>query len=201
METKVMVKIIRKARNKSKSRKYILIPWSPVVTHLSFTMSMKRNRCLLRENLLFQVQHFTQETYMEPTFSVESCIMGTTDETWHLIPVLANIWCTVFDEWREWDGQGNSVQLEGGQAGGRFPEGLSDHANELAPYPNNAGEGKDFCCFFFNKFIYFIYLVLGVLGPHCCMWAFSSCSEWGLLFTAVRGLLIAVASLVAEHGL
>ena len=31
--------------------------------------------------------------------------------------------------------------------------------------------------------------------------AVSSCGEQGLLFTAVRGLLIAVASLVAEHGL
>ena len=31
--------------------------------------------------------------------------------------------------------------------------------------------------------------------------AFSSCSEWGLLFIAVHGLLIAVASLVVEHGL
>ena len=31
--------------------------------------------------------------------------------------------------------------------------------------------------------------------------AFSSCGEWGLLFVAVRGLLIAVASLVAEQGL
>ena len=31
--------------------------------------------------------------------------------------------------------------------------------------------------------------------------AFSSCEEWGLLFVAVRWLLIAVASLVAEHGL
>ena len=30
---------------------------------------------------------------------------------------------------------------------------------------------------------------------------FSSCSERGLLFIAVRRLLIAVASLVAEHGL
>ena len=30
---------------------------------------------------------------------------------------------------------------------------------------------------------------------------FSSCGEWGLLFVAVRGLLMAVASLVAEHGL
>ena len=30
---------------------------------------------------------------------------------------------------------------------------------------------------------------------------FSGCSEWGLLFIVVRRLLIAVASLVAEHGL
>ena len=34
-----------------------------------------------------------------------------------------------------------------------------------------------------------------------CVWAFSSCSERGLLFVVVRGLLIGVASLVAEHGL
>ena len=33
------------------------------------------------------------------------------------------------------------------------------------------------------------------------MWAFSSCGEWGLLFVATHQLLIAVASLVAEHGL
>ena len=30
---------------------------------------------------------------------------------------------------------------------------------------------------------------------------FSSCSERGLLFIVVRGLLTAVASLVAKHGL
>ena len=35
----------------------------------------------------------------------------------------------------------------------------------------------------------------------CQARAFSSCGEQGLLFVAVRGLLIAVASLVAEHGL
>ena len=35
----------------------------------------------------------------------------------------------------------------------------------------------------------------------CCARAFSSCGEWGLLFIAVRGLLIEVAFLVAEHGL
>ena len=34
-----------------------------------------------------------------------------------------------------------------------------------------------------------------MLGLHCCVRAFSSCGEQGLLFGAVRGLLIAVASL------
>ena len=33
------------------------------------------------------------------------------------------------------------------------------------------------------------------------MQAFSSCGEWGLLFVEVLGLLIAVTSLVVEHGL
>ena len=59
--------------------------------------------------------------------------------------------------------------------------------------------------FFFNLF-YFIYLFiyflfLAVLGLHCCAWAFSSCGERGLLFVAVRRLLIVVASLIVEHGL
>ena len=55
--------------------------------------------------------------------------------------------------------------------------------------------------FFFNKFIYFIYLFLAVLGFRSCAWALSRCGEWGLLFVAVHRLLIAVASLVVEHGL
>ena len=42
---------------------------------------------------------------------------------------------------------------------------------------------------------------MAVLGLHCCARAFSSCGEWGLLFIAGRGLLTAVASPVAEHGL
>ena len=59
-----------------------------------------------------------------------------------------------------------------------------------------------FCSlFFFLKFIYFIYLFLAALGLRCCARAFSSCGEWGLLFIVVCGLLIVVASLVAEHGL
>ena len=49
--------------------------------------------------------------------------------------------------------------------------------------------------------VYFIYLFLAALGLCCCVQAFSSCSERGLLFVAVRGLLTAVASLVVEHGL
>ena len=46
--------------------------------------------------------------------------------------------------------------------------------------------------FFLNKL--FIYLFMAAL-------AFFSCGERGLLFVAVRRLLIAVASLVVEHGL
>ena len=57
----------------------------------------------------------------------------------------------------------------------------------------------------FLKIIYlFIYLFLAALSLRSCTRGFSSCDEWGLLFVAVRGLLIAVASLVAlvvEHRL
>ena len=58
--------------------------------------------------------------------------------------------------------------------------------------------------FFFlkSKFIYlFIYLFLAALGHCCCTWAFPRCGQKGLLFIAVCGLLVVVASLVAEHGL
>ena len=47
----------------------------------------------------------------------------------------------------------------------------------------------------------FIYLFLAALGLRCCALAPSSCGEQGPLLVAVRGLLIAVASLVAEHRL
>ena len=52
-------------------------------------------------------------------------------------------------------------------------------------------------------FVYlFIYLfIYGCSGSSFLHAAFSSCSEQGLLFVAVRGLLTAVGSLVAEHGL
>ena len=53
-----------------------------------------------------------------------------------------------------------------------------------------------------NLLIYlFIYLFMAALDLRCCERAFSSCSEQWLLFIAVHVLLIAVASLVVEHGL
>ena len=42
---------------------------------------------------------------------------------------------------------------------------------------------------------------MAALGLRCCARALSGCGERGLLFVVVHGLLIAVASLVAEHGL
>ena len=74
----------------------------------------------------------------------------------------------------------------------------------LSVLPREAVQ-KDIVLFFLKKIIYlFIYLFLAALGLRCYERAFSSCGEPGLLFVAVRGLLIAVASLAAlvvEHGL
>ena len=52
---------------------------------------------------------------------------------------------------------------------------------------------------FFLKINLFIYFWLRWV--FVAVRAFSSCGERGLLFVAVLGLLIAVVSLVAEHGL
>ena len=51
---------------------------------------------------------------------------------------------------------------------------------------------RDFYLFYY-KFIYLIHLFLAALGLRCCAQA--------LFFVVVHGLLMAVASLVAEHGL
>ena len=50
-------------------------------------------------------------------------------------------------------------------------------------------------------FFFPFFLFLAVLSLHCCTWAFSSCSERGLLSSWGAWALIAVASLVAEHRL
>ena len=53
-----------------------------------------------------------------------------------------------------------------------------------------------FFFFFFNLFYFWLrWVFIAVCG------LFSSCRQQGLLFIAVRGLLIAAASLVVEHGL
>ena len=49
--------------------------------------------------------------------------------------------------------------------------------------------------------MYFIYFYFWLRWVFVAARAFSSCGERRLLFVAVRGLLIAVASLIAEHGL
>ena len=51
--------------------------------------------------------------------------------------------------------------------------------------------------FFFNFYLFYFWLRWAFIAA----WSFSSCGELGLLFVAVCGLHIAVASLVAEHGL
>ena len=57
------------------------------------------------------------------------------------------------------------------------------------------------CNTFYLLFFFLIYLFMTVLGLRCCMQSFSSYGKRGLLFVEVHGLLIAVASLVAEHRL
>ena len=61
--------------------------------------------------------------------------------------------------------------------------------------------GKSLSHFFFFFNINLFILFLAALGLRCCMRAFSSYIEQGLLFVVVSGLLIAVASLVVAHGL
>ena len=51
-----------------------------------------------------------------------------------------------------------------------------------------------FIYFLFFKINLFLYLFLAVLGLRCCAKTFFICGEWGLLFVAVRGILIVVAS-------
>ena len=42
---------------------------------------------------------------------------------------------------------------------------------------------------------------MAALGLRCFAQAFSSCGQWGLLLAVVHRLLLAVASLAAEHRL
>ena len=55
--------------------------------------------------------------------------------------------------------------------------------------------------FFFNFGFIYLFIFMAVLGLRFCARAFSSCGKWGPFFIAVRGPLIIVAFLVAEHRL
>ena len=50
----------------------------------------------------------------------------------------------------------------------------------------------------FKKILFYLWLCLVFIATHRL---FSGCSERGLLFVAVHGLLTVVASLVVEYGL
>ena len=61
-------------------------------------------------------------------------------------------------------------------------------------------------CYLVSKYLetflfFYLFIYLWLHWVFIAARAFSSCGEWGLLFVAVRGLLVAVASLIAEHGL
>ena len=99
--------------------------------------------------------------------------------------------------------RGKSIPEKGTECARVLRSGVQGRAagpgRRLELHPKSDGNHRRIA--FFNKFIYFIYLLLATLGLCCCARAFSSCGERGLLFVAVRRLLIAMASLVAEHRL
>ena len=56
--------------------------------------------------------------------------------------------------------------------------------------------------YMFNNLFYWLFIFISaVLRLCCCLCDFAGCSYWQLLLLVVHGLLIALASLVAEHGL
>ena len=63
----------------------------------------------------------------------------------------------------------------------------------------------EFLVGYFSQMEFFFLMIRrpprSTLFPYTTLFRSSSCGERGLLFVAVSGLLIAVASLVAEHGL
>ena len=93
----------------------------------------------------------------------------------------------------EWQGQ------RGLELGRAFDSGL----RRFKHLRYGAGEAPTRGLALFSESLIYllIYLFLASLGLRCCTRAFSRCGERGLLFVSVRGLLIVVASLVAEYGL
>ena len=88
----------------------------------------------------------------------------------------------------------------------RPPGQVVSSAQAQSPNPRQEGEAgggrREPACLFlsFTPNIYLFILFSAALGLHCCARAFSSCGERGPLFVVVCVPLIAVASLVVEHG-
>ena len=57
------------------------------------------------------------------------------------------------------------------------------------------------CDYFLKNILIYLCIYFWLHWVFTAVRAFSSCSKRGLLFVVVRRLLIAVTSLVAEHGL
>ena len=70
-----------------------------------------------------------------------------------------------------------------------FNPGVKGHVEIIMGWPNVL------LFIFKNKLIYLFIYFWAALGLRCCAPAFSSCGERGLLFVAVCGLLIVMASL------
>ena len=95
--------------------------------------------------------------------------------------------------------RGPGVQSHFGEQRSRVPHGVPKKKRERERRGlEETLKRKNDRMRFFKKLIY---LFLAALGLCCCARAFPSCGEWGLLLVAACGLLIAVVSLVAEHGL
>ena len=53
---------------------------------------------------------------------------------------------------------------------------------------------------FFNMLVFIlVYIFLAVLGLCCCTWAFSSCSQWGLLSSCSQRGLLSSCNTRASH--
>ena len=96
--------------------------------------------------------------------------------------------------------------------GERIPTSLSWRRSVRGPLLNphwlHPPQRREMICLSFKDkmvslpvFLFLYSFIFGCAGSSLLHRLFSSCSEWGLLFVEVCGLLIAVASLVADHGL
>ena len=48
-------------------------------------------------------------------------------------------------------------------------------------------------------FKFYLFIILAVVDLHCCVRAFSGCSEWGCALVSVHRLLTVLASLVGHR--